>query len=267
MRARHAILLALALFVPAAAAQELDGSLTAAQARTVMEAATAYARAHGAPGGAIAIVDAGGALVLFERLPGSFPAASRVAVGKAFTAATFRKPTKAFEDAINGGRHSMTALPDFYPLQGGVPLVRNGVVVGAIGVSGAASAAQDEEIATAGAGAFSTAKVESVVPPADRDGDVPVGITQRQGGAAGDDRPAVTAADERAARGGSRGDRAPRIADAVVDLRTEEGAASRSSRSTTALPDRTSRRAARRTARTICCRAPVSPGSTTPGGR
>jgi len=144
--------LLLAAAASAAAAQTGD-DLRMEDARRVMDAATTYARAHAAPGGAIAVVDAGGAIVLFERLDGTFPAGSRIAVGKAQTAAAFRKPTKVFEDAINGGRTAMTALPDFFPLQGGVPLVAGGRVIGAIGVSGASSAEQDEEIAQAGAAA------------------------------------------------------------------------------------------------------------------
>jgi glc operon protein GlcG len=60
-------------------------------------------------------------------------------MGKARTAALFRKPTAAFESAISNGRTAMVALDDFTPLQGGVPLVADGVVVGAIGVSGASS--------------------------------------------------------------------------------------------------------------------------------
>lgn len=150
------VLLVAAVALPAVVRAQ-DDLLTVEQARRVMEAASAYAGQHGAPGGAIAIVDAGGALILFERLPGTFPAASRIAIGKASTAAAFRRPTKVFEDAINGGRHSMTALPDFFPLQGGVPLMRDGAVVGAVGVSGAASADQDTEIAEAGAAAMRVA--------------------------------------------------------------------------------------------------------------
>src|SRR5206468_9434196 len=72
-------------------------------------------------------------------------------IGKARTAAIFKKPTKAFEETIKGGRTAMIALNDFTPLQGGVPITIDGQVIGAIGVSGAASAHRDEEIAVAGA--------------------------------------------------------------------------------------------------------------------
>jgi glc operon protein GlcG len=75
-----------------------------------------------------------------------------VSFGKAHTAALFRKQTKAFEEAINKGRIAMTSLPDtiLTPLQGGLPITVNGQTIGAVGVSGAASAQQDEELAMAG---------------------------------------------------------------------------------------------------------------------
>jgi glc operon protein GlcG len=87
-----------------------------------------------------------------ERWDNTFPAAAQISIGKARTAALFRKQTKAFEDVINKGRFAMTALPDtvLTPLQGGLPIVIDGNVVGAVGMSGAASAQQDEELAMAG---------------------------------------------------------------------------------------------------------------------
>jgi uncharacterized protein GlcG (DUF336 family) len=88
-----------------------------------------------------------------------FAAGANVSIGKARTSAIFKKPTKDFEDTINKGRFTMTALPDFTPLQGGVPIVHEGHVIGAIGVSGAKSAAQDEEVAKAGAAAVADAQV------------------------------------------------------------------------------------------------------------
>ena len=105
-----------------------------------------------APSGAITVVDAGGFMLAFERWDNTFPAAAPVSFGKAHTAALFRKQTKVFEDAINKGRTAMTALPDtiLTPLQGGLPIMVNGQTIGAVGVSGAASAQQDEELATAG---------------------------------------------------------------------------------------------------------------------
>lgn len=119
-------------------------------AQQVMTRAVAYAKAHAAPGGSIAVVDAGGHLLLFERLDGSFPASATVAIEKARTAALFRFESKKLEDAVNGGRTALATVGYTF-LQGGVPVVVNGQVVGAIGVSGAQSADQDREIALAGA--------------------------------------------------------------------------------------------------------------------
>lgn len=119
----------------------------------MLDLATADARAKGV-GGSIAIVDDGGHLIALARLDNTFPASARVSVGKARTAAMFRKPTSDFEKIVNSGRFTMTALEDFTPLQGGVPLLVDNQIVGAIGVSGTASAAQDEEVALAGAKAL-----------------------------------------------------------------------------------------------------------------
>lgn len=132
-------------------------ALTMDGAKKVAEAAADYARANGAAGN-IAVVDEGGHLLYFMRLDGSFAAGANVSIGKARTSATFKKPTKDFEDIINKGRFTMTALPDFTPLQGGVPIVHEGHVVGAIGVSGAKSAQQDEDVAKAGAAAIAETK-------------------------------------------------------------------------------------------------------------
>jgi glc operon protein GlcG len=132
-------------------------ALTMNGAKKAAEAAAAYAKANGAAGN-IAVVVEGGHLLYFMRLDGSFGAGANVSIGKARTSATFKKPTKDFEDIINKGRFTMTALPDFTPLQGGVPIVHEGHVVGAIGVSGAKSAQQDEEVAKAGAAAVESVK-------------------------------------------------------------------------------------------------------------
>jgi glc operon protein GlcG len=130
-------------------------SLTLEGARSVGDAAAQFAKANGA-GPSIAVVDDGGHLLYFTRPESSFAAGASVSLGKARTAAIFKKPTRDFEDTINKGRFTMTALPDFTPLQGGVPIVQDGQVIGAIGVSGAKSAAQDEEVARAGAAVLAT---------------------------------------------------------------------------------------------------------------
>ena len=127
--------------------------MSLAGAKAVAGAAAAEARKLGA-GGAIAVVDTGGHLLYLERLDGTFPAASTVAIEKARTAAMFRKDTRVFEDAIAKGRVSLTAVDVMTPLQGGIPILVEGTVVGAVGVSGAASAQQDEDIAKVAAGAL-----------------------------------------------------------------------------------------------------------------
>jgi glc operon protein GlcG len=132
-------------------------SLTLEGARHVVSAAIEYARANKAPGGAIAVVDAGGHIVAIQRLDGTFPAGAEISIGKARTAVMFRRPTRTLEETINKGRNAMipvAAVTQFTPLQGGIPIAVNGQVIGGIGVSGAASAQQDEEIAIAGAAAF-----------------------------------------------------------------------------------------------------------------
>ncbi len=133
-------------------------ALTLEGARQVIATAIGEARRLQAPGGVIAVVDDGGNLIALERLDGSFAAGAAISIGKARTAAIFKRPTRAFEDIIRNGRTPMLALSDFTPLQGGVPLVVGEDVVGAIGVSGAASAQQDEDIALAGAASARTLK-------------------------------------------------------------------------------------------------------------
>jgi glc operon protein GlcG len=135
-------------------------ALTLDGARQAGEAAMVFAKANGA-NPSIAVVDESGHLLYFARSEQSFAAGAAVSIGKAHTAAVFKKPTKDFEDVINKGRFTMTALPDFTPLQGGIPIVHEGQIVGAIGVSGAKSAQQDEDIAKAGAAALSVTSTAS----------------------------------------------------------------------------------------------------------
>ena len=130
-------------------------SLTLEGAKQVAEAAAKFAKDNGAAP-SVAIVDEGGNLLYLARPEASFVAGANVSIGKARTSAIFKKPTAFFEDTINKGRFTMTALPDFTPLQGGVPIVHDSQIIGAIGVSGAKSAAQDEEVAKAGAAVFET---------------------------------------------------------------------------------------------------------------
>jgi len=140
-------------------------SLTLEGAMKVIAAAVDYAKKNNAPGAAIAVVDDGGNLIALERLDGTFAAGPNISIGKARTAALFKKPTKVFEDIIAKGRTSMVALQDFTPLQGGVPITLGGEIVGAIGVSGAASAQQDEEIAVAGANLIGSSSASMMTAP------------------------------------------------------------------------------------------------------
>jgi len=149
-RALLIAVLACAGTMPARANESLD--LT--DARRAISLAVAEATRLNAPGGSIAVVDAGGHLVALERLDNSFPASASVAIDKARTSAIFRKPTRDFENAVKNGRTSLVAVDVMLPLQGGVPLTSKGVVIGAIGVSGAATAQQDDDIAAAAAAAF-----------------------------------------------------------------------------------------------------------------
>jgi uncharacterized protein GlcG (DUF336 family)/mannose-6-phosphate isomerase-like protein (cupin superfamily) len=138
--------------------------LTLDGAMKVMAAAVASTKSK-AGTGVIAVVDDGGHLLALERLDHTFAAGSEISIGKARTSALFQKPTRVFEEIIAKGRTAMVALPEFFtPLQGGVPIVVDGDIVGAIGVSGAASAAQDEEIAIAGAAALATTDVAASLP-------------------------------------------------------------------------------------------------------
>ncbi len=104
----------------------------------------------------IVVVDDGGHPVLLQRLDNTQVASVEVGIGKARTAAIFRRPSKDFEEQIKQGRIAALALPGATPLQGGVPILFEGKVIGAIGVSGE-SPQEDEDVAKAGAGAAAAA--------------------------------------------------------------------------------------------------------------
>jgi uncharacterized protein GlcG (DUF336 family)/mannose-6-phosphate isomerase-like protein (cupin superfamily) len=130
--------------------------LTLDGAKRVVAAAENHARQVSAPGAVIAVVDDGGNLMALERLDGTFSAGANVSIGKARTAVRFKKPTRFFEELINSsgkGRTVMAALDDFTPLIGGIPIMVDDQIIGGVGVSGASSAQQDEEVALAGAAA------------------------------------------------------------------------------------------------------------------
>ena len=98
---------------------------------------------------AIAIVDNHGILIYYEMLDDTQTASAHVAVEKARTAAMFRRPTKVFEDAVAGGRVAILGLTGAMPIEGGLPIVVEGKMIGAIGVSGVTSQ-QDAQVARAG---------------------------------------------------------------------------------------------------------------------
>ena len=102
----------------------------------------------------IAIVDDGGHLLWLQRLDGAAPISSHIAPAKAHTAALGRRETKIYEDIINNGRLSFLSAPVIHGmLEGGVPIIKDGMVIGAVGVSGVKSN-EDAQIAKAGISAI-----------------------------------------------------------------------------------------------------------------
>jgi glc operon protein GlcG len=143
----------LASTTPGARAQEsvtLDKKvLSLAAARKVIAAAEAEATSR-ALGVVIVVVDDAGNVIQLSRMDTAQVASVNVGIGKARTAAIYRRPSRDFEEQIRNGRVAALALADATPLQGGVPIIVEGKVVGAVGVSGDSPQA-DEEIAMAGA--------------------------------------------------------------------------------------------------------------------
>jgi glc operon protein GlcG len=134
--------------------------LTLDGARRVIAGALAEAKKRNTTG-VIAVVDEGGNLMALDRIDNTFAAGATISTGKARTAVLFKRPTKVFEDIIKNGRTPMIALNDFTPLMGGIPLVVDSQIVGGIGVSGAASAQEDQELAEAGAAALTNPRSAS----------------------------------------------------------------------------------------------------------
>ena len=141
----------LILALHAAAELPVKKVLTLKAAKVIASAAEREANKRGSTV-VIAVVDDGGHLLLLERLDNTQVASVEVAIGKARTAAIFRRPSKDFEDQIKNGRAASLVLPVATPLQGGIPILVEGKVVGAIGVSGN-TPQEDEDIAKAGAAA------------------------------------------------------------------------------------------------------------------
>jgi uncharacterized protein GlcG (DUF336 family) len=124
-------------------------ALTLEVARQVAAAAEKHAREN-KWNVCIAIVDDGGHLIYFQRLDGTQYGSVTVSQRKAQTAIGFKRPSKTFEEGVAGGRNALLGLPGAVPLEGGLPLVIDGEMIGAIGVSGV-TAQQDGMIAQAGA--------------------------------------------------------------------------------------------------------------------
>jgi glc operon protein GlcG len=147
------ILAALLLGAVTVHAQQLipyGPAITLEQAKDVVSGAEAEAKKNNWPV-VIAIVDTGGNLIMLQRLDNAQFGSVEVARQKAWSAAAFRRPTKVFQDAIasGGANLRLLSLPGASPLEGGLPLVVDGQIIGAIGVSGVTSE-QDAQIAQAG---------------------------------------------------------------------------------------------------------------------
>ncbi|CAM2151644.1 putative heme-binding protein GlcG [Pararobbsia alpina] len=126
--------------------------LTTTEVSRILAAARTEALAHGWPV-AIAIVDDGGHPLALERLDNCAPVSAYIAIEKARTAALGRRESKAYEDMINGGRTAFLSAPVLSgTLEGGVPVVVDGQVIGAVGVSGV-KAPEDAQVAKAGVAA------------------------------------------------------------------------------------------------------------------
>ena len=128
--------------------------ITLKQAHKIVEAAEAEAEKQGWPV-AIAVVDGAGHLVLFHKLDNTQYGSIEVAIEKAKTSALFRRPTKVFEDTLAKGAENLKVLklPGGLPIEGGLPIIVDGKLIGAIGVSGVKST-EDAQVATAGLAAL-----------------------------------------------------------------------------------------------------------------
>ena len=147
-----AIVLAVALAVPLAAVPQsapipYGAPITTEAARKVAAGALAEAKKNGW-NVAVSVVDSGGVLAYFEKSENTQYGSVEASLEKARTSSAFRRPSKAFEDVVLGGKVNYTKLPGATPLEGGLPIVVDGKIVGAVGISGATSA-QDGQCAKA----------------------------------------------------------------------------------------------------------------------
>lgn len=128
-------------------------ALESADVKAIAAAAEAEALANGWAV-SIAIVDAGGHLLWLQRLDGAAPISARIAPSKAHTAALGQRESRVYEEMINGGRVSFLSAPGLDGLlEGGVPILKDGMCIGAVGVSGVKST-EDAQIARAGIAAL-----------------------------------------------------------------------------------------------------------------
>lgn len=145
--------IALAAFATAALAQdrrpEYGATVSTAAAKKIAAGTIAECQKNGW-NVSVAVVDNHGFLVYFERMENTQYASNDIAIGKARAAATYRRPTRAFAEAINKGSPATATLPAVFASPGGVPLMVDGKVTGAVGVSGV-TGDQDEQCAMAGA--------------------------------------------------------------------------------------------------------------------
>ena len=153
---RHLLLVAALSAAPAASASaqvRVTTGLTLDGAKNIVAAAEAEAKKNGWSM-SIAVVDAAGELVFFEKSDTSAPFNGDFAIRKARTAARYRRPTRALDSVVTGGRIQFLAS-DALPIEGGVPIVVKGQVIGAVGASGG-TAPQDAQVASAGIAALNT---------------------------------------------------------------------------------------------------------------
>ncbi|MBI3043710.1 MAG: heme-binding protein [Betaproteobacteria bacterium] len=146
--------LVFALFtgIAPAQAQSYGSNISTDQAKKIAAGAVAECQKNNWRT-AVAIVDTGGALVYFERIDDTQVASLKIAIDKAYAAATYRRPTRVWEGAMAKGRIAVITLAGVVASPGGVPIVSGGKVIGAVGVSGA-TGDQDEQCAKAGLAAM-----------------------------------------------------------------------------------------------------------------
>jgi glc operon protein GlcG len=149
LRLASVLMITMSLFAAQPATRQV---LTLEIAKQVAAAAAAEAAANKWTV-VVAIIDEGGNLMYLERADDTQIGSIQVAQEKARSAVAFKRPTKVFEDAVAGGRTAILKLPGAMPVEGGIPLMLNGRVAGAIGVSGVTSQ-QDGQIAKAGVDAL-----------------------------------------------------------------------------------------------------------------